>query len=271
MGKVYVITGSTSGIGKELVRVFSQDKDNLVYAGFRNEKKLDRNSGDNVKYFYIDLNDDNSIDKAIEFMKSQGIKIDTLINVAGCVAAGPIETIDVERLREQFNVNTFSHIKFTQGLVDLLENGRVINISSMASFGHFPFISPYCASKRALDIFFNAFALENHKNIKVISVKPGVIATPIWEKSIVANLKYLDDCKKYEKELEFLKENAKKNEKNGLKVEKVGEKIKKIDSLKNPKSSYTIGQDALFASLLSVFPQDFINFIIKLGMTCRIK
>lgn len=108
-------------------------------------------------------------------------------------------------MREQFDVNTFSHLEFVQNLVEPLSNGKIINVSSMASFGHFPFISPYCASKRAMDIFFNAFAIENHHNIKVVSVKPGVIATPIWQKSVNSNEKLLNNCEGYEKEMEFMK------------------------------------------------------------------
>lgn len=128
-----------------------------------------------------------------------------MINVAGNVVAGPVETLDTDRLRDQFEVNTFSHIEFMQALLPILDNGRIINISSMSSFGHFPFISPYCASKRALDIFFNAFAIENHRNIKVVSIKPGVIATPIWEKSVKSNLDGIQNISGYEKELEFIK------------------------------------------------------------------
>lgn len=271
MKKVYVITGSTSGIGLELVNVFSKEKDSIVFAGYRNKEKLPQIIPDNVKYFYIDMKDDDSIKSASDFIKSNTEKIDTIINCAGCVEAGPIENISIERLREQFNVNTFSHLFLVQNLIDKLSGGKVINISSMASFGNFPFISPYCASKRALDIFFNAFELENHNNIKVISVKPGVISTPIWEKSVESNVKYFDDCKKYEKELTFIKNNALKHTSNGLCVSKVADLIKKIDKCKNPKSSYTIGADAKFAKILSYLPQDFVNSVIKYGVKSRVK
>ena len=84
------------------------------------------------------------------------------------------------------------------------ENGKIINISSMASFGIFPFISPYCASKRCLDMFFNSLLIENKKNIKVVSIKPGVISTPLWGKSVSENSKYFDNCKGYEKEMRFM-------------------------------------------------------------------
>lgn len=271
MGKIYVITGSTSGIGQETVKIFAQNEADLIFAGYRNQAKIPQNSPKNIIYFYIDMMNETSVIEAANFIKSKTDKIDTLINVAGNVVAGPIEKIDIKRLKEQFEVNTFSHILFSQNLVELLKDGRIINISSESSYGHFPFISPYCASKRALDIFFNAFLIENHKNIKVISIKPGVIKTPIWEKSVQTNLEYMEGCEDYKKELEFIKNNALKNTNKGLDVEKVAEFIKKIDALKNPKSTYTIGKDAKFAQVLSILPQDLTNKIIKLGIKCRIK
>ncbi len=269
MEKTYVITGSTSGIGKAVLEKLAANKENLIFAGYRNEKKLPQNIPDNIKYFYIDMTDRKSIINACEQIKSQANHIDTLINVAGNVVAGPIEKIDTQRLRQQFDVNTFSHIELTQNLMGILDNSKIINVSSMSSFGNFPFISPYCASKRALDIFFNALELENHKNIRVISVKPGVIATPIWETSVNSNLEYLDNCDGYEKELEFVKNNALKNTQNGLPVSKVANLIVKIANSNNPKSSYTVGKDAKFAQILSLFPQELINKIIKFGMKYR--
>lgn len=267
--KNIIITGSTSGLGKELVKLFAQSDDWHVFAGYRNENLIVPLN--NVEYFYIDMQNRDSIAQAAEVIKSKVDKIDVLINAAGIVAAGPVEFLDTDRLREQFDVNTFSHIEFTQKLLPLLEDGRIVNISSMSSFGHFPFISPYCASKRALDIFFNAFAIENHKNIRVISIKPGVISTPIWKKSVESNEKTLNNCEGYEKELDFIRSNALKNSDKGLQVEKAALAIKKIIEKKNPKSSYTLGRDAKFAHILSYLPQDVINKLVKLGLKSRMK
>lgn len=270
MDKCIVITGVTSGIGKEILNQF-KDEDFLIFAGYRNINKLEKALPDNVKPFFIDMKDRVSINSAIEYIKSNTQKIDVLINVAGIVAAGPVEYINTDRLREQFDVNVFSHIEFAQGLIPILSCGRIINISSMSSFGHFPFISPYCASKRALDIFFNAFAVENHKNIEVVSVKPGVVQTPIWQKSVESNEKQITDCVGYENEMEFLKSNALKNTNKGLKVQNVAKFIKKIALKKKVNSSYTIGKDAKFAQILSYFPQDFVNYLVKQGLKYRIK
>ena len=266
--KVVVITGATSGLGKELVAQFVKDGNYKIFAGYRNSDKLEHLP--EVEYFYMNLTENSSIIQAAEFIKSKVNKVDVLINVAGAVVAGPVEVLPVEKLREQFQVNTFSHIEFVQNLLSVLENSRVVNISSMASFGHFPFISPYCASKRSLDVFFNAFAIENHKNIEVVSIKPGVIATPIWEKSVKSNEEVLSNNVDYAKELEFLKKNALSNTNKGLDVKAVARKIKNISLKRKVKSSYLIGKDAIFAQILSYFPQDLVNFLVKLGLKFKI-
>ena len=269
MTKIYVITGATSGIGKALVE--SLAKDSIVFAGYRSEKKCDelRKISKNIYPFYVDYAKPETISSAVDFIKSQTEKIDTLINIAGCVVAGPVENLSIDEIRRQFNVNVFGHIEMAQGLVEKLKDGKIINVSSMASFGLFPFISPYCASKRALDMFFNSFAIENKKNIKVVSIKPGVIATPLWGKSIVENSASMEHCHGYEKEMEFIAKNARKNEEKGLSVDEVVKIILMVDKMKNPKLSYTVGRDAFCASLISNLPQSIVNKLVSLGLKIR--
>ena len=267
--KVVVITGSTSGIGEELTKLYSLSENFRIFAGYRNPDKISNNL-ENVDYFYINLADTKSIISAADYIKSKVDKVDILINVAGSVVAGPVEVLPIDKLKEQFQINAFSHIEFVQNLFPVLDNSRIINISSMASFGHFPFISPYCASKRSLDIFFNALSIENHKNLEIVSIKPGVIATPIWEKSVNSNEQILNNNIDYAKELNFLKNNALSNTQKGLDVKIVAEKIKEISLKKRVKSSYLIGKDAIFAQILSYLPQDIINNLVKLGLKARI-
>ena len=268
--KTYVITGATSGIGNSLVREFSFS--NTVFAGYRNDKKLESlvEISKNIIPFYIDMTQPETILSAADFIKSKTDKVDTLINAAGCVVAGAVENIDIDRLRYQFEVNTFSHLQFSQKLLKLLNGGKIINISSMSSFGFFPFISPYCASKRALDILFNSLAIETGGRIKIISIKPGVISTPLWEKSVDENAASIKEDLSYEKELKFMEQNALKNRTKGLDVQKVVEVVLKADRLKNPKSSYTVGFDAKFAQILSKLPQDLLNKLVKVGLKARL-
>ena len=269
--KTYVITGATSGIGYALLEKLA--KENIVFAGYRSELKLEKikEISQNIYPFYVDYAQPETIKSAAEDIKSRTGKIDTLINVAGCVVAGPVEKISIDEIRRQFNVNVFGHLEMAQLLLPILDNGKIINVSSMASFGIFPFISPYCASKKALDMFFNSLLIENKRNIKIVSIKPGVISTPLWSKSVDENSKYINQCSGYEKEMEFLIKNAQKNEISGLDVNEVVKIILKADSLKNPKLSYTVGKDAFAAHLISKLPQSLVNRLIKLGIKLRLK
>lgn len=273
--KIIVITGATSGIGNLLVKEFA-NQDCKIFAGYRNvalKKELTKIS-ENVIPFYIDMSKKWTISDAAKFICEKADKIDTLINAAGYVVAGPMECLNVDKIKEQFEVNTFAHLDLTQKLFEKLGingNSKIINISSMASFGVFPFVAPYCASKRALDILFNSMQVECKENIQVISIKPGVIKTPLWEKSIEGNKDVLGEDTKYQKEFEFLMQNAQKNKEKGLDAQKVADFIVKIEGLENPKPSYTIGQDAKWAEILSHFPQSWINCIVKKSIKQRIE
>ena len=267
--RVIVITGSTSGIGRALTEAFAEDC--IVFAGYRNpdyEIPLKKISA-NVIPFFIDMEKTSLIDGASVFIKRQTEKVDLLINAAGCVMAGPMETMPISKLRKQFEVNTFSHLRFTQKLMPLLIGSKVINISSMASFGIFPFIAPYCASKRALDILFNALEIESNHKIKVVSVKPGVIATPLWSKSIDINKDSIENSNSYKNEMIFMAQNAMKNERCGLPVSKVVDLIKKIDSLENPKPSYVVGMDARLGEMASHLPLCLINKLMDYGLKLK--
>lgn len=261
-----VITGATSGIGKLLTESFIA-QGCRVFAGYRNIKlkKELREISENVIPFHIDMSKSWSIPEAAKFIskKLEEENIDVLINAAGIVVAGPMECLKVDKIREQFEVNTFSHLELTQGLFEKLQGGKIINISSTSSFGIYPFIAPYCASKRALDILFSSLEVECNSDVKVISIKPGVIKTPLWEKSIEQNKNALEGSEKYEKEFEFIIKNAKKNAQKGLDAKKVVDLVMKVEALENPKPSYTIGIDAKIAEIVSHLPQKWINSIVR--------
>lgn len=270
--KTILITGASSGIGREIAIKLAKEG-HSVFAGIR--RKIDKNEIENlnlnIKGVYIDVTNASSIDKAFWFVLKNTNKLDVLINNAGIVEAFPIELIDIKRLKEQFDVNTFGAILTTQRFIQLLENGRIINMSSMASTGIFPYIAPYCASKRAMDILMNSFALENKNHIKVISIKPSAIKTPIWEKSVkkaeeVFELLKDTDKNKYKKEFEYMKKHALNSGKKGLEIYKVTDKIVEIINAKNPKPSYTIGFDAFIAEIFSKLPLCVINKLIQLKL-----
>lgn len=270
--KTILITGTSSGIGRETA-VRLAKAGHKVFAGVR--RKVDKQEleklNPNITGVYIDITNPASIDKAFWFVLKHTKKLDVLINNAGIVMAGPIELLDVKKLKEQFDVNTFGAISVTQKFMPLLKDGKIINISSMASHGIFPYISPYCASKRAMDILFNAFQLENKDNIKVISIKPASIKTPIWNKSIKKaheNMENINDAAKakYFKELSYLERNAFENNTKGIEIYKVVDKILEVINKKNPKSTYNVGFKSNLFDLFNKLPQWIINFIIRIKL-----
>lgn len=270
--KTVFITGASSGIGKETAKLLAE-KGFKVFAGIR--RKSDKfeleKINKNINGVYIDVTNSSSINKAFWYIIKNTEKIDVLINNAGIAVAAPLEILPLKALKEQFEVNTFAPVLVTQKFLPLLSGGKIINTSSMAASGIFPYLSAYCASKRALDILFNSFYLENKDNIRVISVKPAVIRTPIWEKSSRLARKNLEETSpqalaKYETCLLKLEKKALNNSISAIGTDKVAKLILKIINCPNPKSSYNIGLAAHLASLISKLPQDFLNSLIRLGM-----
>lgn len=269
--KTAVITGATSGIGNSILKAFLNDG-YKVFAGYRDirQKKDLMALSENVVPFRIDLTKKWTIDEAIKTINDSVEKIDVLVNVAGKVVAGPLENLPVNKIREQFEVNVFSHLELSQGLFKKLNGGKIINISSMASYGLFPFLAPYCASKKTMDMMFSSLRIETGSSVKIISVKPGVISTPLWQKSIDENKEHLGEGK-YKLVGDFLISNAIKNASNGLNPNVVAKKVLKIANSKNPKTSYTIGFDAFLAKMVSKLPQKIIDIIVESHLVKKVK
>ena len=270
MKKSILITGASSGIGKEIAITLAKEG-YLVFAGIR--KKSDKFAlekiNKNITGVYLDVTNQTSIDKAFWYIIKKTDKLYAIINNAGIAIAGPIEFLPVGKIKEQFNVNTFGAVAVTQKFLPLMNEGKIINTSSMASTGIFPFLAPYCASKRALDILFNAMQLEFKKaHIKVVSIQPGTIQTPIWEKSVKTNLSIFEtlpeEClEKYAPELNLLETNAKKSNDKGLAPSEVARLVSKVLKMKNPKPCYTVGFDAFMITIFAKLPQCVVNFFVK--------
>lgn len=276
MEKYVLITGASSGIGK-MTAIKLAENGFKVFAGVRKpeDKTAVEAENSNITGVFIDVTNSESIKNAHEEIKKVTDSLYALINNAGIAYAGAVECIPVDTIQKQFDINVFGAIRVAQEFMPMLCSAKIVNISSMASFGLFPFISPYCASKRALDIFFNALMLEcKTPELKVISIKPGVIKTKIWEKSIDENKKVMERLpetaiEKYRREFEYLVKNAEKNKDKGLEPERVAELIVRVLNTKNPKPSYTIGRDAKMAEFFSKLPLCVTNFFTKYLMQKR--
>lgn len=278
--KFALVTGTSSGLGNAIALKLA-NSDYIVFAGVRKNEDAQKLSSlnKNIIPIVLDITDEYSIEEAFKEIKQKTDTIDVLVNNAGVALAGPVEYLTAEILKKQFDVNVFGAIRVAQktmAFMQKVKDARIINISSMASYALFPFISPYCASKRALDIFFNSLLLETKlKNLKIVSIKPGVVCTPIWNKSVSEskkNLEFLcqEGKEKYNKEFDFLLANAEKNNDKGINPQEVADLVLKILKIKNPKLSYNIGKDSYFARVLSFLPQKLLNFLVKCSLQKKI-
>ncbi len=279
MEKTVFITGASSGIGKETAILFAE-KGYKVFAGIR--KKSDKykleNIHNNIIGVYLDVTNKYSIDKAFWYIMKYTAKLDAIVNCAGIAVAGPLEIIPLKKIKEQFDINTFGTVAVIQKFLPIINCGKIVYISSMASSGIFPFLAPYCASKKAADIMINSLANEFKKeNVKIISIKPGCIITPFWNKSVDNNIPLFESAsdsmkQKYQKEMNFLTDNAHKNNYRGTLPQKVAETVFKAVETNNPKISYTVGFDAFCIMLFEkLFPLSFINKTVRFFLKARLK
>lgn len=263
MNKNILIIGSNSELAQNTINEL-KNKNWKIYATTRQTGLMEKD----VHELFLDVCDELSFINLKE--KINNIEFDVIINFAGIAVAGAVEELNELELKKQLDVNLFGLLKIIKYLSPYLnKNGRLINVSSMASYGIFPFLSPYCISKSSADILLNAFAIES--NIKTVSIRPGAVATKFWEKSLEINKETLENNKeKFKNEKEFLVDNANRNSLHATNPIYVSKKIAQIVEIKKPKSVYNIGIDAKFAKLTRFINQDILNNLIKFVLKFRI-
>ncbi|NHA04385.1 SDR family oxidoreductase [Mucilaginibacter sp. HC2] len=181
MNKVILITGASSGIGKESAKYFAA-KGWHVIATMRNpEKETELNTIDNILVTKLDVQDTSSIAHAIETGISHFGHIDALVNNAGYGQMGIFEAMSKEQVINQLEVNVFGVMDTVKAILPHFrerKQGTIVNVSSGAGKFTLPMLSMYSASKFALEGFSEALSFElSTLNIKVKIVEPGGTTT----------------------------------------------------------------------------------------------
>lgn len=189
-GKVVIVTGASSGIGKATAILFANKGATVVAVG-RNEKELTslgksvKSKTGGIKPYLADMTQMSQIERvASETIHNHG-QIDILVNSAGIILNGSIETTTVDEWDKMFNINLRSVFILTQKcLPHLIESkGNIVNVSSVAGTRSFPNILAYGVSKAGLDQFTRSAALElAAKGVRVNAVNPGVVVTNIHKR-----------------------------------------------------------------------------------------
>lgn len=196
MNKTVLITGATSGMGKETALLLAENGYN-VYAGVRNasQELLDEaeKRGVKVNTVTLDVQDTASIQKAVEHVMAKEGKIDVLVNNAGFGLLATLEEGTDEEIFQQFDVNVFGLIKMTRAVLPNMrqaQSGVIINISSFLGKMGLPLLSHYNASKYAVEGITDSLRFEVAPfGIRVHSVLAGLFGTNFVKKGLVANSK----------------------------------------------------------------------------------
>ncbi len=260
-----LIIAATSDMARDLIRKLSNDEVN-IYATYRNKLDVEMPY---LNKFYLDVSNKNEIDGFLASLSD--IQFDAVVCFQGVAIVSPVEYLSDDELLRQFKISVFSLLDILKGLKNKIKkDGVVINLSSMSSFGIYPFLAPYSMAKACCDILLNCYEIET--GIKTVSVKPGVVSTKFWKYCVNENKANFSAFKDDYKQIgEFLKNNALKNSSKGISAEKVSNLIYKILYSKNPKSSYTIGQDSKFANIASFFKGRLLFGIIRKILDKRVK
>lgn len=179
MSKVVLITGGSSGIGKS-VGVFLTQKGFTVYGTSRNPQKIDNHPFNLVA---LDVNDTNSIAKAVQGIIAKEGQLDILVNNAGMGITGSIEDTPTAEMRKVFDTNFFGAIDVIKAVLPQMrtqKSGLIINVTSIAGYMGLPFRGIYSATKGALELTTETLSMEVKQfGIKVTNVAPGDFATNI--------------------------------------------------------------------------------------------
>jgi short-subunit dehydrogenase len=178
--KVILITGASSGIGKDTA-ISLIKHGHVVYGAARRLEMMQdiiQAGGHAIK---MDILKERNIDDVVNQIIKEQNRIDVLINNAGYGLWGAVETISIDEAKRQFDVNIFGLAYLTKKIIPFMreqKSGKIINMSSMGGKVYTPFGAWYHATKYALEGWSDCLRIELKSfGIDVILIEPGVIKT----------------------------------------------------------------------------------------------
>ncbi|MGH2996718.1 MAG: SDR family oxidoreductase [Gaiellaceae bacterium] len=243
MTRTALVTGASSGIGQACaVQLVSSGW--RVLAGFRRAGE----APDGTEEVLLDVTAADQIRAAADLVD----QLDGLVNNAGIAIAAPVEFVSPEELRHQLEVNLVGQVAVTQAFLPALRRakGRIVFMGSIAGRSALPFLSPYAASKHALEAVADSLRLELRPfGIHVSIVEPGSIKTAIWARSaqradelIAASDGELGDL--YGERIAAFRQIALERGAAGAPAEKVAKVVLEALTAERPHTRYLIGRDA---------------------------
>jgi NAD(P)-dependent dehydrogenase (short-subunit alcohol dehydrogenase family) len=198
-GRVALVTGATSGIGRATALRFAEEGARVALVGRSAESLKEvaeqiaaRDGGEAVEV-RADVMDEGDARRAVEETLEKFGGLDVLVNAAGILSNGTIENTPLDDWDAMMNVNLRSVFHLMQLSVPHLERrpGNVVNVSSVTGLRAFPGVLAYCVSKAGVDQLTRCAALElAPKGVRVNAVNPGVVVTDIHRRGGMAEENY---------------------------------------------------------------------------------
>lgn len=193
-GKIAIITGGTSGIGKACVEMFCEVGANVVTMGRRTdlgkalEEKINAQGKGQMVFYECDVRNYDRIKQIIELTVERYGKLDILVNCAGYFPGQRrIDGWSEEELKDIIDTNLFAYIAASKYAMPYLRltRGNIVNIGSVHGTTSVQGSVGYDATKGAIDSITRSLAIDEARNgVRVNNIKPGLIVTEMFEKTI---------------------------------------------------------------------------------------
>ncbi len=191
-GKVALITGGSSGIGRGCAERLAQEGAIIVVTDVQDAKGAEvvaviEAAGGKASYLHHDVTDEQAWIDTVAAVKAQHGRLDILVNNAGIGLSSPVTDMALSDFRRQMAINVdgvFLGMKHSLPLMREHQSGSIINISSIAGLKGSANMSGYCATKGAVRLMTKSVAMEcanARDGVRVNSMHPGIIDTPIWD------------------------------------------------------------------------------------------
>lgn len=246
--KVALVTGASSGMGKEFAKALHL-QGLTVYAVARRIEAMSDLQSMGIHTLKMDITDESQVKRVVDTIAQAHGGVDVLINNAGFGLFGAVEDVEIDEARYQFEVNLFGLARLTQLVLPYMraeKSGKIINISSMGGKVYTPLGAWYHATKHALEGWSDCLRFELKPfGIDVVVIEPGAIETEFGD--VMADpMVARSGNGPYGKMAHALAKLTKENyENNGASKPKViTDLIAKAVNSKRPKTRYVAGKYA---------------------------
>ncbi|HPV40836.1 MAG TPA: SDR family NAD(P)-dependent oxidoreductase [Spirochaetota bacterium] len=261
--KLAAITGCDSGIGRSLAGIFANSGYTVIISYLENNPFSGK---PHIIAQRLDLRDEASIISFATLVNrycNEGHRLEYFINNAGVALGGPFENLPPGIYRDVMEINYFSMVTLTQKIMPCLikGKGRLVVNGSLAGRIALPFLSPYTASKFAVEGWCDSVRRElNPFGIRTILLEPAGVATPIWNKALNQDSSFAD--RKYGPALRLFREKFIAGGTRGMDSDKAAMQIYRCITKKRPRDRYIIAGNRLLSWLETLVPNRLLDRLV---------